>query len=192
MAAQKKAKKVAKNAKKKIDDLSPQQKVGIGVGLTAAAVAAAGAYFLYGSDDASKNRKKVKSWTLRAKAEVLETLEKAEKMTENEYDKLIDSVSGAYSRLKDASKVDIATFKREMKDHWGDIEKVGKPMKAAAISAVMGATKKSPAKPKPKKKAQTISKKLNGQAVKKTTKKVAKKPAKKVVKKTTKKRTTKK
>jgi hypothetical protein len=152
-------KKTTTKSIKKADGLSTQQKVGIGIGLTTAAVAAAGAYFLYGSNDAKKNRQKVKSWMLKAKAEVLETLEKAEEMTEAEYDKLIDSVSGAYSRLKDASKVDIATFKREMKEHWSGIEKVAKP-----------------AKTKVAKKA------------KKTTKKVAKKTTKKVAKKTTKKK----
>ena len=39
-------------------------------------MAAAGTYFLYGSKDAKKNRKAVKSWALKAKAEVLEALEK--------------------------------------------------------------------------------------------------------------------
>ena len=65
---------------KKQTDISNAQKLGIGVGLTTAAVAAVGAYFLYGSKDAPKNRKKVKSWALKAKGEVLEVLEKAEKI----------------------------------------------------------------------------------------------------------------
>ena len=46
---------------KKKTDISNAQKLGIGVGLTTAAVAAVGAYFLYGSKDAPQNRKKVKS-----------------------------------------------------------------------------------------------------------------------------------
>tara|TARA_B100000508_G_scaffold140974_1_gene144704 strand:+ start:4882 stop:5361 length:480 start_codon:yes stop_codon:yes gene_type:complete len=151
------AKKATKKTAKKAKSLSTQQKVGIGVGLTTAAVAAAGAYFLYGSADAKKNRQKVKSWTLKAKAEVLETLEKAHEMTEEEYDKLIDTVSGAYSRLKDASKADIATFKREMKHHWKGIEKVAKPAKKKAAKKAKKATKKAK------------------KATKKTTKKTAKK-----------------
>ena len=49
----------------------------VGLGLAAiTAAAAAGAYFLYGKDGA-KNLKKIKSWSLKAKAEVLEKLEKA-------------------------------------------------------------------------------------------------------------------
>lgn len=129
------AKKATKKTAKQDAGLSPQQKVGIAVGLTATAVAAAGAYFLYGSEDAKQNRKKVKSWMLKAKADVLESLEQAQDMTEAEYDKLIDSVSSAYSRLKDASKADIATFKREMKEHWAGIEEVAKPVKKRATKA---------------------------------------------------------
>ena len=137
------AKKTTTKKTKQDANLSTQQKVSIAVGLTATAVAAAGAYFLYGSEDAKKNRKKVKSWMLKAKAEVLETLEQAQDMTEAEYDKLIDSVSGAYSRLKDASKADIATFKREMKDHWRGIEEVAKPVKKRAVKAVKKTAKKA-------------------------------------------------
>ena len=65
-------------ATKKNAKAATKKNVGIGVGLTAAAVAAAGAYFLYGSKNAAQNRTKVKSWMLKAKAEVLEKLEQAE------------------------------------------------------------------------------------------------------------------
>ena len=163
-------------AKKKKDSMSTGSKVGIGVGLTAAAVAAAGAYFLYGSKESKDNRKKVKSWMLKAKAEVLETIEDAEQMTQGEYDKLVDSVSSAYGRLKTASKADVATFKREMKEHWGGIEQAGKVVSSMAAS--MAATKK-PAKKKPAKKA---AKKSTKKTPKKTTKKTAKKATKKTAK----------
>ncbi|HMA78249.1 MAG TPA: hypothetical protein VKP88_03845 [Candidatus Paceibacterota bacterium] len=153
------AKKSTKKSKKD-DNWSTQQKVGIAVGLTATAVAAAGAYFLYGSEDAKQNRKKVKSWMLKAKAEVLESLEQAQDMTEEEYDKLIDSVSNAYSRLKDASKADIATFKREMKEHWSGIEEVAKPVKKRATKTAKKAVKK----------AKKVAKKATKKAAKKTKK----------------------
>ncbi len=135
--------------------LSTAQKVSIGAGLTAAAVAAAGAYFLYGSKDAKKHRGTVKSWMLKAKSEVLETLEKAEDMTQAEYEKMIESVSGAYSRLKDASKVDIATFKREMKAHWPNIVKASKPTKKV-VKAVKKVAK-APAKKVAKKTAKKVA-----------------------------------
>lgn len=157
--------------KKSKQTLSATQKVEIAVGLTAAAVAAAGTYFLYGSKDAAKNRKKVKSWMLNAKAEVLSTLEKAQHMSKAEYEQLIESVAATYSSMKDASKGDVSAFKKEMKEYWGEIEKKGKKMAAGAVAtAVKKATKKTAKK-----------------AVKKTAKKTAKKTTKKVTKKTTKK-----
>ncbi|MCD5381628.1 MAG: hypothetical protein LR008_03580 [Candidatus Pacebacteria bacterium] len=147
-----------KKQKQKEKELSPAQKISVGVGLTTAAVAAAGAYFLYGSKNASKNRKTIKSWTLKAKAEVLEKLEVAKEMSQEEYEEVINTVAGAYSELKNASKVDIKTFKSEMKDHWKAIEKSAKPKKQAAKKSVKRVVKKVTKKP-----------------VKKTVKKTAKK-----------------
>lgn len=116
--------------------------IGIGIGLSTAAVAAAGAYFLYGSKSAAKNRKAVKSWALMAKGEVLEKLEDAQEMTQKEYDDLVKSVSGAYASAKNASKKDIIEFSKEMKDHWKAIEKAAAPLKKSAAKTVVKAAKK--------------------------------------------------
>jgi hypothetical protein len=139
----------------------------IGVGLTTAAVAAAGAYFLYGSKSAVKNRKMVQSWALKAKAEVLEKLEDAKEMTQDEYEELVGSVAKAYSSAKTASQKDIKAFATEMTDHWKQIEKAAKPLTSTAKRKV---------------------KKVAKQVKKSASKKVAKKAAKKVAKKTTKKK----
>lgn len=128
--------------KKKEVDLSSTQKIGIGVGLTAAAVAAAGTYFLYGSKSAAKNRKAVKSWMLKAKAEVLEKLEDAKQMSREEYEELINTIAGTYSELKNASRVDIKSFKDEMKDHWKAIEKTAAPKKKAVKKTAKKVAKK--------------------------------------------------
>ena len=137
-----------KQSKKK---LSSAQKIGVGVGLTAAAVAAAGTYFLYGSKNAAQNRKKVKSWMLKAKADVLDRLEEAKEMTKEEYESLINSVADTYAGLKDASKADIKAFKDEMKDHWRAIERNAKPAKKAAKKAAKKTTKKAAKKTAKKK-----------------------------------------
>lgn len=168
-------------ARKKKHSFSSSQKVGIGVGLTAAAVTAAGAYFLYGSKNAAKNRKKVKSWMLKAKADVLETLENAEHITEQEYKQLIDNVLSAYGKARTLSKKDVKDFEREMKDHWGDIVKNGKQYVVEHAQA--------PAKQAAKKKAtKKTAKKAAKKAAKKTAKKTAKKATKKAAKKTSKKK----
>jgi hypothetical protein len=149
--------------KKKAQEMTSSQKISLGVSLTTAAVAAAGTYFLYGSKNSTKNRKMVKSWMLKAKAEVLEQLEDAKEMTQEEYLELINNVAGAYAGLKTASQVDIREFKSEMKDHWHQIEKAAKNK--------VGSAKKG---------------------VKKTVNKTAKKVAKKTAPKKTSKKTTKK
>jgi hypothetical protein len=152
-------------AKKKQSDVTNNQKIAAGVGLTAAAVAAAGAYFLYGSKDADKNRKTVKSWGLKAKAEVLERMEDAKKMTREEYEDMVHAVAETYAGVKGATKKDLGEFAAEMKEHWDVIEDLASNKKKDVNKAVKKVTK----------------------SAKKTAKKAPKKAAKKVAKKTTKK-----
>jgi hypothetical protein len=160
---------------KKKTDISNAQKVGIGVGLTTAAVAAVGAYFLYGSKDASKNRKKVKSWALKAKGEVLEALEKAEKITEHEFKELVDGVANAYGKSQKLSSRELAEFKKEMGDNW-------KALLGSGVAKVVGQTVAKVTAPK-KKAAKAPAKKTAAKAPAK--KAAAKKaPAKKAAKKT--------
>lgn len=128
-------------AKAKKNELTPTQKIEIGVGLTAAAVAAAGAYFLYGSKDAEKNRKVVKSWMLKAKADVLEKLEDAKQMTREEYEDVIHTALAAYSSAKGATKKDLKEFKNEMMDHWVALEKTVGKQKKSAKKVAKNATK---------------------------------------------------
>lgn len=153
-------------------DISNAQKLGIGVGLTTAAVAAVGAYFLYGSKDASKNRKKVKSWALKAKGEVLEVLEKAEKITEGEFKQLVDGAVKTYGKMENVTKKEIEEFKKEMNENWAGLVKSGvakvfnteangngakktaKKAPAKKAAAKKPAAKKAPAKKAPAKKAE--------------------------------------
>ncbi len=146
-------------AKKKDDNL------GLAAGIGAVA-AIAGAYFMYGSKKAAKNRKAVKSWLFKAKADVLEKLEDAQDMTKRDYEKLVDVVGAAYKDVKDVSKTELADFKREMKGHWDEIEKATAPKKKAVKKAAKKAVKK----------ATTATKKVTKAPAKKS-------PAKKVAKK---------
>ena len=152
-------------AKKNVK-VSSAQKLGIGVGLTAAAVAAAGAYFLYGSKDAPENRKKVKSGVLKAKAEVLEVLENAKGITEDDFHALVETVSNAYSKANKLSKADVKAFKAEMVENWDSLVKSGvaKVMDAQKMTQQLASKKAAP------KKAAT---KAPAKAAKKATKKTA-------------------
>ena len=138
---------MASNNKK--SDNGNATKVSVGVGLTAAAVAAAGAYFLYGSKNAAKNRKTVKSWALKAKAEVLEGLEAAKEMTQEEYEALVDAAAKARTGVKNITKTDLAEFSKEMKENWRAIAKGAH----AAINAKQAVKKRVAAKKEPAKAA---------------------------------------
>ncbi|MEN9621872.1 MAG: hypothetical protein RLZZ67_306 [Candidatus Parcubacteria bacterium] len=89
-------------------------------GLTAAAV---GAYYLYGSKDATKNRAKVKGWMLKAKGEVLEKLEDAQEVTESAYMSAVDSIAKKYNSLKTIEPSELEAFITDMKGHWAGISK---------------------------------------------------------------------
>jgi len=165
--------------------LSNTQKAEIGIGLTAAAVTAAGAYFLYGSKNAEKNRKKVKGWALKAKGEILEALEKAEDITEEEFNNLVEGAAKMYGTVKNASKGEVADFKKEMTAHWKDLKK------NQAVKKIATKTKKQAKKvvKKAAKTARKVAKKATKKVAKKAPakKKATKKVAKKATKKTTKK-----
>lgn len=89
-----------------------------GAGIAAvAAAAAAGAYFLYGKDGA-KNRKKIKSWSLKAKAEVLEKLERAKELNEDAYNQIVDAVSKKYAAVKAIDPTELDLLVKELKGHW--------------------------------------------------------------------------
>lgn len=96
--------------------------VEIGVGLAAVAATAAGAYFLYGKNGA-KNRKAVKSWMLKAKAEALEQLEKAKDMSEKSYHEIIDKVHKKYAAVKNIDPKEVKELVGELKGHWVEIKK---------------------------------------------------------------------
>ena len=165
--------------------VSDAQKLGIGVGLTTAAVAAAGAYFLYGSKDAPKNRSKIKSGILRAKAEVLETLENAQEITEDEFRDLVDSVVKTYSTVQSLSTKDLKEFKTEMVDNWGELVESGVAKVMTVEQIAKKVAKRKETKPTKKASAKKPVKKTSAKIpVKKVTaKKTAKKPVKKVAKK---------
>ena len=97
--------------------------VGTGLAAVAAAAAIAGTYFLYGAKSAPKHRKQVKAWSLKARGEILEQLEKLSKVDEEIYHKVIKQVAGKYKTLKRLDAKDVVEFAEELKSHWKDIAK---------------------------------------------------------------------
>jgi hypothetical protein len=89
-------------------------------GVTAAV---AGLVFLYGSEAGAKKRKKIKGWTLKAKGEVLEKLEKAKEVNEDVYNSTVDKVMAKYAKLKHVNDDEVEPMIKEFKKHWNQIKK---------------------------------------------------------------------
>ncbi len=95
--------------------------VGVAAGVVVAAAAAT--YFLYGSKNAKKYRGKLKSWMFKAKAEILERLEKLEHVSEGEYNTIVDAVLSKYKNVKDMNMDDMKRFMVDIKKQWKAIKK---------------------------------------------------------------------
>ncbi len=112
---------------------STAAKVGGVAAITALAV---GAYMLYGKNGA-KNRKALKSWMLKAKAEVLEKVENAKEMTADKYHEVVDTVAKKYAKFG-ATTAEIGDLVKELKGYSG---KAKKTIKKAVKKTTAGAKK---------------------------------------------------
>jgi hypothetical protein len=110
--------------------------VGAGLGIAAAVIGAvATGFYLYGPKGA-ENRVKVKAWTLKAKAEVLEQFEKAKEVTDESYAEIVDKVTAKYAKAKTVGEDEAGKLNAELKKHWKSIKKMAgetKPAKAKKV-----------------------------------------------------------
>lgn len=125
--------------------------VGTAVAFTAAAAAAAaGAYWLYGAKDAAKNRKMAKGWMLKARAEVVEAVEKLSDIDKETYLRIVDEVTKRYAGVAGVTSAEIARAARDLKGSWDHIRQAQK-VSGATNKAKKKTAKKSAKKAKSKK-----------------------------------------
>jgi hypothetical protein len=126
-------------------DTKKQIGVGVGVGVAMAAAAAAGAYWFYGSTDAPKNRKAVRSWMLKARAEVLEAVEKLGDIDKKTYLDIVDRVVKRYSGAAGATSAEVVGMARDLKAAWQHMQasKTAGVAKKSLKKAVKKAVKKA-------------------------------------------------
>ena len=92
--------------------------VGAGV-LTAAALAAAGAYLL--SD--KKRRAKAKAWVMKARHEVAKNMKTARRMGEAEYKRAVDRATKRYGSLHKVNMAEVMKTARDLKAEWQRMKK---------------------------------------------------------------------
>lgn len=109
--------------------VSAKQVIGVGAGIAALSAAA---YVLFGPDG-KKNRKAIRSWSVKMKGEIIEKFENAKVLTEPIYHQIIDSVQAKYAKLKNVDPEELRATITEIKKHWKSIQKdsMGKPKKKA-------------------------------------------------------------
>ncbi len=98
-------------------------KMGVGLGLGVIVAGVAGAYYLYGTKDGAKNRVKIKGWALKAKAEVVEKLEKLKEVNEENYNEVLESVMKKYQAIKNIDKTEVEVLISDMRKHWKNIKR---------------------------------------------------------------------
>ncbi len=81
------------------------------------ASAIVGGILLYGPQG-KENRKKIKTWAIKAKADVVDEVEKMKDVSEDKYHRAVDRVIGKYGRLKNVSESETVKLGRELKRHW--------------------------------------------------------------------------
>lgn len=83
------------------------------------------AYLLMGPNG-KKNRKDLKAWMLKMKAEVAEKIEGLKDITKEKYDNIVDEVSKKYSKIKNIDQSDLNNEINHLKKEWSKITNAGK------------------------------------------------------------------
>lgn len=114
-----------------------------------AAVAAAGAYWFYGSKDAARHRKSARSWMLKARAETMEAVEAAvDKFGDIDKEKYLQIVKTAvkhYSGVAGVTAGEIAQITKDLTGAWVEMQRAKKGTKPAVKKAVKKTVSKSKA-----------------------------------------------
>jgi hypothetical protein len=122
------AKAMADKAKKN-EGTSAGTVAAVGAGVIALAAAS---YFFFGPEG-KKNRHNLKGWMVKMKGEVIEKMEDAKDMTEETYEKIVDTIAAKYAKAGKISEQEIRLFAALLKQQWKGIVK--SHHKAAAVSA---------------------------------------------------------
>jgi hypothetical protein len=94
-------------------------KAGVGV---AVALAAAAGYFFFYSKNADQNRKKLRGWMLKLKAEVVDKLETVKTLNQETFYAVIDDVAARYGKVKSIDQKELSGLVADLKRHWKNLK----------------------------------------------------------------------
>jgi hypothetical protein len=116
--------------------------VGAAAGVAAAAAAAAaGAYWLYGAKDAARHRKLAKSWMLKARAEMMDLVEKAQDIDKETYMQLAGEVAKRYAGVAGVTAAESKRLVQDLKSGWAYLQTQKKPAARKAKAVAKSAKK---------------------------------------------------
>lgn len=115
--------------------------VAVGLGLAAAAAAVAGGFYFYGKNGA-KHRKALKSWTVKARGEVMEKMENMKEVSQKNYEAVVTQVLSKYKALKNIEPDEIQKLSKELKGHWHAIHKTLSKAANSSLSKAKRVVKK--------------------------------------------------
>jgi uncharacterized protein HemX len=95
----------------------------VAAGLALGAVAAAAAAGLYLYNQSPKARKQMRAWAIKAKAEMIERLEKMQDVSEETYNAAADAITARYAKVKTIGEMDAQTLNAELKKHYRAIKR---------------------------------------------------------------------
>jgi gas vesicle protein len=104
---------------KKPTGTNPLKIIGVGVGIAALSLTS---YLLLG-EHGKKNRKAVKAWAFKMKAEVAEKLEHMQEVTQPVYEKVVHEVADKYKKLKNIDVEEVETELDHLKKEWHKLTK---------------------------------------------------------------------
>src|SRR3989338_8405394 len=99
--------------------MGAKTKLGMVAGLAAAA---AGAYYLYYSKNAKKNRAKVAGWMEHAEKEIVAEARKLKKISETSYKTIVRTVAEKYKKLKKLEEAEVEDFVGALQSAWTQIK----------------------------------------------------------------------
>ena len=136
--------------KTKDESMSAGKVAAVGAGVVALAAAS---YYFFGPEG-KKNRNSLKGWMIKMKGDIIEKIEGAGDLTEDLYNKIVDTVAAKYVKAGKVSEMELRMFADMLKSQWKGIAKAHSKSTGTAVKKVAKAvTKKVPAKKAAKKKA---------------------------------------